>query len=141
MKKAFIDTELPLKLENFFEFTGKRFRMTKDQKERGLSRQEAFNESVLDEMVVTKEKPQEALEIEEDTSRLPKNPLWKPRSSIKNEDRCHWPKCTKKHKSDVMFYGYPINSEHMSEKSMAWIHASLGTKNKKCICRYCKNST
>tara|TARA_R100001594_G_scaffold92484_1_gene126804 strand:- start:146 stop:409 length:264 start_codon:yes stop_codon:yes gene_type:complete len=32
-------------IEDYNRKTGKRFRMTKDQKERGLSRQEAFHES------------------------------------------------------------------------------------------------
>lgn len=129
-------------LKNYSEITGKRFRMTKDQKERGLNRQEAFEEwSKKNQPQIISDELEEALEIEEDTSRLPKKPLWKPRSSISNEDRCHWPKCKKKHESDLVFYGYPINSEHLSEKSMAWIHASLGKKIKDCICRYCTKSS
>jgi hypothetical protein len=135
---------MSITLKNFTEATGKRFRMTKGQKERGLSREEAFNE-----IHKPKENIPEAIEgntkllpeIEEDTSRLPKKPLWKPRSSITNEDRCYWPKCKRKHASDLVFYGYPINSEHMSEHSMSWIHASLGKKNKGCICRYCKKTS
>jgi len=36
-------------IEEYTEQTGKRFRMTKDQKERGLTREEAFTELHLNE--------------------------------------------------------------------------------------------
>ena len=36
-------------IEEYSEATGKRFRMTKDQKERGLTREEAFAELYLNE--------------------------------------------------------------------------------------------
>tara|TARA_R100000458_G_C8252259_1_gene228965 strand:+ start:1080 stop:1295 length:216 start_codon:yes stop_codon:yes gene_type:complete len=39
-----IDDEESISLEEYKEKTGKRFRMTKEQKSRGLSREEAFKE-------------------------------------------------------------------------------------------------
>ena len=37
----------PRSIQEYTESTGKRFRVTKDQKERGLSRDEAFKESMI----------------------------------------------------------------------------------------------
>ena len=39
--------EGPRSIQEYTESTGKRFRVTKDQKERGLSRDEAFKESMI----------------------------------------------------------------------------------------------
>ena len=39
--------EGPRSIREYTESTGKRFRVTKDQKERGLSREEAFKESMV----------------------------------------------------------------------------------------------
>lgn len=133
---------MSLTLKNFKRETGKAFRMLKTQKERGLDREQAFDEWMKENrQPIIEAEPQEKLEIEKDTSRLPKKPLWKPLASATNENKCHWPKCTSKHGSDLVFYRYPINSDHLSEHSMSWIHASLGKRSKTCICRYCKDST
>ena len=40
------ETSAPLNPESYKEKTGKRFRMTKDQKTRGLSREQAFKEFI-----------------------------------------------------------------------------------------------
>ena len=37
----------PRTIQEYTESTGKRFRVTKDQKERGLSREEAFKENMI----------------------------------------------------------------------------------------------
>ena len=37
----------PRSIQEYTESTGKRFRMTKDQKDRGLGREEAFKESMI----------------------------------------------------------------------------------------------
>ena len=37
----------PRTIQEYTESTGKRFRVTKDQKERGLGREEAFKESMI----------------------------------------------------------------------------------------------
>ena len=39
--------EGPRSIQEYTQSTGKRFRVTKDQKERGLSREEAFKESMI----------------------------------------------------------------------------------------------
>ena len=39
--------EGPRSIQEYTQSTGKRFRMTKDQKDRGLSREEAFKESMI----------------------------------------------------------------------------------------------
>ena len=39
--------EGPRSIQEYTQSTGKRFRITKDQKERGLSREEAFKESMI----------------------------------------------------------------------------------------------
>tara|TARA_R100000656_G_scaffold88890_1_gene64558 strand:- start:114 stop:347 length:234 start_codon:yes stop_codon:yes gene_type:complete len=39
--------EGPRSVQEYTQSTGKRFRITKDQKERGLSREEAFKESMI----------------------------------------------------------------------------------------------
>ena len=38
----------PHSIQEYTESTGKRFRMTKDQKDRGISRDEAFKESMIE---------------------------------------------------------------------------------------------
>lgn len=38
----------PRSIQEYTESTGKRFRMTKDQKDRGISRDEAFKESMIE---------------------------------------------------------------------------------------------
>ena len=37
----------PRSIQEYTQSTGKRFRMTKDQKDRGVSREEAFKESMI----------------------------------------------------------------------------------------------
>ena len=39
--------EGPRSIQEYTQSTGKRFRMTKDQKDRGLSREQAFKESII----------------------------------------------------------------------------------------------
>ena len=39
--------EGPRSIQEYTQSTGKRFRMTKDQKDRGVSREEAFKESMI----------------------------------------------------------------------------------------------
>ena len=46
LKEKEVAEDTPQTIEEFTQLTGKRFRMTKKQKETGLSRQEAFEEFI-----------------------------------------------------------------------------------------------